>query len=179
MADISTDDISKLSTWINGTIGMRQDFPLEDGHFIQSCWELHSELVCVFASELLLFTHVHLDFKTSTELLPYIYKPTHHYPCCVVISLFMKHTSDFVCSGMNRTEWFHVSWQFHLIYQVLFWPLCFPFHIWFELMSTNKRQPQWKTIIQTAYQACAVSCMEDNRNWVWAVTSGKCFDPVI
>lgn len=88
MADISTDDISKLSTWINGTIGMRQDFPLEDGHFIQSCWELHSELVCVFASELLLFTHVHLDFKTSTELLPYIYKPTHHYPCCVVISVY-------------------------------------------------------------------------------------------
>lgn len=76
MADISTDYVSKplvkQSTWINGTIGMRQDFPLKDRHFIQSCWALHSELVCVFASELLLLTHVCLDFKTSTGLLPYI-----------------------------------------------------------------------------------------------------------
>lgn len=104
----------------------------------------------------------------------HICKWTDRYPCCIVISLFMGQTSAVVCSNV-KTHWTVlccVLTVFHdLPGSILALVLSFSYLVWID--ELNKKQLVWKAITQRAYQACAVSCVEDNNMWVWTETSGK------
>lgn len=109
---------------------------LKATRFIQYCWKpTFRTSVCVSVCFCVCVVAVKtmcawiLKHKLSCCL---ICQPTHHYPGCIVIPLFMKHSSDFVCSKTDKAV-FCVSWQFRLIYQVLFaLVLSFPYLVWID-----------------------------------------------